>query len=247
MAAVAGSFVEERLFEPTCFEKQRHDSSLSECSTASGGSDATLFDACSDQGEEGFVQTVTFFDWDDTLFPTACLQQQGLLHEDAVFQEDQMKLLEKLASGVERTLRLAMQFGRVVIVTNAQQGWVEMCCARMMPSLSGVLEEVDIVSARSTYETCSDCPSEWKRLAFEHELLASSSALQYNVISLGDSLYEQHAVMSLCEKMPNCCGKSMKFLEAPAIEQLIEQHNFVVSCFLDVAEHSGNLDVEITL
>jgi len=136
-----------------------------------------------------------------------------------------------------------------VIVTNAQQGWVEMCCEKMMPSLKKVLRSVDIVSARSKYETVSCCPSEWKRLAFERELetLGASGTSQSNIISLGDSLHEQYAVMALCEKFPSCCGKSMKFLQAPTIDQLIDQHDFVESCFLEVAEHNGNLDVEISI
>jgi hypothetical protein len=133
-----------------------------------------------------------------------------------------------LASHAEKTLRFALQFGKVAIVTNSAKGWVEMSCARMMPSLGSILEQVDIVSARSAFEAYTECPSGWKRLAFEREiqLLDGSSTLQYNIISIGDSMHEQRAVKSLCENMPNCFGKSMKFFETPAIEQLIEQHEF---------------------
>jgi hypothetical protein len=225
--------------EPCCAVEQRFagfDDNWSQCSTISGSDDLSC---CS----EGDVETLIFFDWDDTLFPTSWLQRQDSLDDEA------FELLRKLESGVEKTLQLALQFGRVVIVTNARQGWVEMCWAKMWPSLSKVLEEVDIVSARSTYEACSHRQSQWKRLAFEHEMqiLDTSNALQYNVISLGDSLHEQSAVVALCEKRPNCCAKSVKFMEAPEIEQLIDQHEFVLSCFSEVAEHDGNLDVEIAL
>jgi|Transcript_79952 hypothetical protein len=245
MAVVPESSEEERLFESHLPKGKRCDSfddAASDCSTTSGS-----FDNFSDQGEEGDVVTLTFFDWDDTLFPTTWLQQQGLLREDATLRQDQMNVLGQLASSVEKTLRLALQFGRVVIVTNAQQGWVQMSCAKMMPSLRAILDEVDIVSARSTYEDLSHSPSEWKRLAFQHELRDCLRVGQYNLISVGDSLHEQRAVMSLCDNMHNCFSKSMKFLEVPAVEQLIEEHEFVVSCFLDVAEHNGNLDVEVAL
>jgi len=245
---MTGSFVEDKTSEANCFKVSRHESfdARSECSTTSGGTNAARLNSFSDQDEEDFVQTLTFVDWDDTLFPTTWLQEQELLQGDFVVGVEQREWLEKLAIRVEITLRLALQFGRVVIVTNAQQGWVEKCCTEIMPSLSEVLDDVDVISARSTYETCSGCPSEWKRLAFEQELLGSSIA-QYNVLSLGDSMHEQRALLSLCQKKRNCFGKSMKFLEAPSIEQLIEQHDFVVSCFLEVAEHNGNLDVEIAL
>jgi hypothetical protein len=235
--------------ELSCTEKGfdcNFDEAASECSTAMGG-----IDSCSEQGDECFVPTLTIIDWDDTLFPTTWLRQQGLLADEVAPRGDQSSLLQKLASSAEKTLRLALEFGKVVIVTNAQQGWVELCCANLMPSLNSVLEDVAIVSARSAYEACSNCPADWKRLAFdlvfENEFLNEPRSLQYNVISLGDSLYEQQALTSLCQKRHDVLGKSMKFLEAPAIEQLIEEHEFAVSCFLQVAEHNGSLDVEIAI
>jgi hypothetical protein len=187
------------------------------------------------------------FDWDDTLFPTSWLQRQGFFKADAVPSMQQAAQLQKLADAVERTLRATLLFGKVVVVTNAEKGWVELCCPKLMPSLAQVLSEVDIVSARSTYERHSQNPSEWKRLAFAQELeqFHIQSDQQCNVVSVGDSLYEQHAVMSVCKNVHNCFAKSLKFMDNPSIEDLIDQHDVCESCFLDVLEHNGDLDVEI--
>jgi hypothetical protein len=187
-----------------------------------------------------------FFDWDDTMFPTSWLRHHGIF-DGAELCENQQCHLKKLADEVEKTLRTALLFGKVVIVTNGQQGWVEKSCSEAMPSLIHVLQDVDIVSARSTYEEFAEEPSEWKRFAFAQEVsqLAIPSDQLLNVVSLGDSLHEQQAVMSLCESMPNCFAKSLKFADAPSIGQLIQQHEFIHTCFLDVAEHNGHLDVEI--
>jgi hypothetical protein len=228
------------------------DDGASDCSTV----DATQTDElCSQLSLSSFesddVQTLVIFDWDDTLFPTTWLRSEGLLDGSsvAVHDNDMAEQLRTLADAVQRTLRTALQFGKVVIVTNGQQGWVEASCARTLPTLAEMLQEVEIVSARSSYEKYSQDPTEWKCFAFAHQvsILHVRSDQSLNIVSLGDSLHEQRAVMSVCESMENCFAKSLKFAEGPTIEQLIDQHEFVHTCFLDVAEHNGNLDVEIGL
>jgi hypothetical protein len=200
-------------------------------------------DSCSENPSE----TLVIFDWDDTLFPTSSLQLQGLLHADFVLCKEQVEEFLRLADSVEKILRSALQFGRVVIVTNAQEGWVETCCAKMMPSLLSLFPEVDIVSARSTYESSTSNPLEWKRLAFDNEakILETLGIQEYNIISLGDSVYEQRAVKSIADSRPSCCGKSFKFLQRPTVEELIIQHDFMSSRFSEVVEYSGHLEIEL--
>jgi len=157
--------------------------------------------------------------------------------------------LAQMAESARVTLHNALQVGKVVIVTNAEQGWVENSCTVFMPSLVSLLQTVDIVSARSTHEKYTKNPAEWKRLAFVYEVAlfygAGCAGQQRNIVSMGDSLHEQSALMSVTKGVPGCCGKSIKFLENPTIEQLIEQHECLNETFLDVVEYNGDLDVEI--
>jgi hypothetical protein len=252
-ASSAGKIVEISQ-EPTCEEKHRQISAedvLSDCSTTCGNTDPIRnCENCSDcsSSDVGDVETLIIFDFDDTLFPTSWLQGQGLFCAEAVLSEDQEDQLRMLGERTLPMLHMAMRLGKVVIVTNAMDGWVETCFAKMMPSLVQVFDKIKVVSARSKYEEQSADPSEWKRLAFEFEveLLEFAGAIQFNVVSLGDSLHEQLAVQSLSEKRaPSCHGKSVKFLPAPTIDQLRAEHDFVVLTLLDVVQHSGNLDVEI--
>jgi hypothetical protein len=254
MAALEGRIAER--FQPTiCEKKQPHgsvDDGLSECSTSSENNGSLrIGESISDVSSIAIddVETMVIFDFDDTLFPTSWLQQQGLFHADAVLNENEVEQLEMLGETALRMLESALQLGRVLIVTNALEGWVEMCWEKMMPSLMPLLEKVDVVSARSDYADVCSCPSEWKRLAFDHEvrLLELTGAAQYNVISLGDALHEQLAVKAVREKRSNCYGKSVKFLTNPTPEQLILQHEFVVSNILDVSEYCGHQDLEIAL
>jgi len=133
-------------------------------------------------------------------------------------------------------------------VTNAEQGWLERTCSKFMPSLVSLLKTVDIVSARSTYESIAKRPSEWKRLAFLHEVSlfkSSMAADQYNIVSIGDSLHELRALLSVTEATESCWGKSLKLLESPSIEQLVEQHELLADSLVDFVEQMGDVDIEI--
>lgn len=236
-------------------DKARAIDAVSECSTVVGSQDVdapqqvySFSEVSSDSGTG--VETLLFLDWDDTLFPTSWLLQQRLL--DAVLPNDeQLMELQSVAAGVSRTLEEALQIGTVVIVTNAEQGWVELCCSRWMPSVAHLLQSVRIVSARSLYESQSEDPTEWKRLAFEREaelfygVIADSHPR--NILCLGDSSYEHEALRAMNDGMPSCYRKSLRFSQFPTIGQLIEQHQLVSSCLLEVAEHSDDLDVEIKI
>merc|ERR1712129_79214 len=81
------------------------------------------------------AQVVTIFDWDDTLLCTTHLEavqrQYGAI---PVHVRDQLAQLEKV---VHQILLQAMAAGKVFIITNASEGWVQhssgMC---IRPSLS---------------------------------------------------------------------------------------------------------------
>ena len=52
--------------------------------------------------------------------------------------------LTQHANSVAALLRLAVSLGRVVIVTLADEGWVDTIIKNFMPSLEGLLAELDI-------------------------------------------------------------------------------------------------------
>jgi len=194
------------------------------------------------------IKTLTIFDWDDTIFPTTWMQTHGLLSEVSRPTAEQLSQLERLAECARLTLELAVHSGKVVVVTNAEQGWLEKTCRKFMPSLVSLLKTVDIVSARSTYKSMAKAPSKWKQLAFSHEVdlfKSSFPADQYNIVSIGDSLHELRALISATEFAEDCWGKSLKFVESPSIEQLIEQHELLADSLVSFTEEFGDVDVEV--
>merc|ERR1719265_2185252 len=117
-------------------------------------------------------ETLLIFDWDDTLLPSTWVQGQGLrLDDESVVTEAQREQLDQMAKLNIETLRVAKENGCVVLVTNAERGWIELSCKKFMPELLPSLEGVSCTSARTTYE-CAEAPSplDWKVKAFESEL-----------------------------------------------------------------------------
>ncbi|CAE8616493.1 unnamed protein product, partial [Polarella glacialis] len=173
-------------------------------------------------------------------------------HDLFDFNGHQQAQLQELARCCERTLLEAMSFGRVIIVTNGAKGWVELSCSKFMPGLYPLLEHLDIISARSGYEHFSpEDPSEWKRLAFADVLDAAFASCdpdrKRHVISVGDSLYEQKALFAVTQHLANSYGKSLKLLEQPQIEQLLEEHQLLSGYLQHAAVFDGILDLEISV
>jgi hypothetical protein len=67
------------------------------------------------------------------------------------------------------------------------------------------------------------------------------------VISLGDSVHERAALHKVTSGMPRTLTKSVKFVERPTVEQLKRQVDLVHSCFEDIVNHKGSLDLMLTI
>jgi len=218
---------------------------------------------CSESGQEAdekgeeqnrfsMEETVFVFDWDDTVLPSSWVQSQGLrLDDSSQVQPWHREQLTTIANIAAQTLQKAKQHGTVVLVTNAQRGWIELSCAKFLPTLAPLLEDLKLVSARTTYESVEvTSPLEWKLHAFEDEIQSNygidklmSPAARKNCLSLGDSLHEREALLKATGKLASCRAKSLKFVERPDISQLCEQHSLVVSCFEKIVHHDGDLDL----
>jgi len=196
-----------------------------------------------------FDETLIFFDWDDTLFPTSWADQQGLLEEGVRPTRKQWALLQRLENMALKTLTAAQRCGRVVLVTNAAAGWVEATSTRYFPYFAMALRAVDVISARSAYEHIGKDMTEWKRWAFGNEIRRyfrkGKVRRQRNITSLGDSRYERQALVNVTRNVPKCWGKSIKFMEKPNIEQLIEQHTLLADKLCELVDCKENLDLEV--
>jgi len=196
--------------------------------------------------------SLIILDWDDTLFPSTWLQQQGLqiVVGSAMPSDEQKALLRRVARYVIRTLRRAKHLGHVTIVTNAEKGWVELSCSKFLPEVFPLLEGIKVLSARSTFEHAQpQSPVHWKCLAFRREITAFFQAprfveagCQKNMISVGDSMQERVALHEATAGR-DCWTKSLKFEERPSPEQLMKQHKLLTACLRPFVAFEGSLDL----
>jgi len=195
--------------------------------------------------------TVIFVDWDDTLLCSSYLSGQGLRVDTEIEPSVEVaRELKDLEGSVIALLRLAKLYGDVHVVTNAETGWVQLSAKKFIPGVLPLLDEVSVVSARSSYEIYfPESPLKWKFYAFRQKIIDLSKKVHShkNVISFGDSHVEREAVRAVTRGLPNTRTKSVKFAEKPSMEQLRRQLELVRNCFQYIHSHDGDLDLQLTV
>jgi len=217
------------------------------------GSDAASESDCSDEdcaddlaSPFSVEDTMLIFDWDNTMLPTTWLEEQGLgLDRHSEPTQAQREQLREMAEHARQTLQIAKTHGKVVLVTNAEHGWVELSCKKFLPELCASLEGVKILSARSTYERQGvQQPAEWKYLAFESEVDDFIRDDRHkNIISIGDSPHERQALIRVAERLPDSRAKALKLMERPGLGQLVREHQLIGGCLRDIVRYDGSLDL----
>jgi len=201
--------------------------------------------------------TLIVFDWDDTLLCSYWLSSRGLrLDSDPAKVSALSAELTELSHSIIAVLNLALSYGPVTVITNAETGWVQLSCQKFIPLVLPMLPKLTIISARSTYESMfGGAPLKWKYYAFQERIqsMASSvpgsaaSSKEKNVLSFGDSHVEREAVRACTRGMLNTKTKSVKFSERPSVEQLRRQIELVTNCFGYIHNHDGDLDLQLTV
>jgi len=167
-------------------------------------------------------QTIIFFDWDDTLFPTTWIRHDLELAWNEGIDPSRTDLLETFKAiqiAVANVIEVACVLSeKVCIVTLAEPPWVSTSIQLFMPELQEVIDsnEVEIVYAR-TYVDNFLCEQAYDRSTFESDedqfkfwINVKKRAIQAhienfyskyegqswkNVLSIGDSEFEREATL----------------------------------------------------
>lgn len=145
-------------------------------------SDDSLYSLCSSSCIRLKNDHCIVFDWDDTLMASTFISgfENGDYTSDSLF-DVRMKSLEFCIISL---LDSAIKLGDVYIVTNSQEGWVQQCCERFLPSVWSYVQHIPIISARSTFEKeFPNDPCLWKHLATPQCIQPHHKSL----ISVGDA------------------------------------------------------------
>jgi hypothetical protein len=201
-------------------------------------------------------RTLIIFDWDDTILPTSFLAKRGYKLDTPAPTGELRAQLDEYARRVNRTLAEAAKRGHVIVVTNAETGWIQLTVEKFLPLAAGTVHRFQHISARSMFEPSGVLtPVAWKESAFRlvvEEYLeamgapsrsrSSGSLRNCQVISLGDSAHEREAVLKVCDEFRITC-KSLKFMERPDLEALSKQHQLIQECLDDIVRSKDNLDL----
>ena len=190
--------------------------------------------------------SIIIFDWDDTLLPTSFLTPDGVFNENIKISAGDNEKFLKLEQAVLKLLTEAVEKGNVYIITNAGSGWVEYSANKFYPSIMPVLEKIKIISARGLYEKIFPRNSrQWKIEAFLNIQKNVNMKLVTNIICVGDSLFEMEAGRILASKFTEAFIKTIKFREAPKLDELLKQLKLVSMQFGSVYSSIKNLTIRV--
>jgi len=190
--------------------------------------------------------SIIIFDWDDTLLPTSFLTPGGVFDENIKISSVDNEKLLKLEQAALKLLTDAIEKGKVYIITNAGKGWVEYSAKKFYPSVLPVLEKIKIISARGMYEKIFPGNSrQWKIEAFLNIQKNVNMKLVTNIICVGDSLFEIEAGRILASKFTEAFIKTIKFREAPKLDELLKQLKLVCIQFGSIYSSIKNLTIRV--
>ena len=194
-------------------------------------------------------QTAIIFDWDDTILCTSILAPYEYLLQNQMISMPPalQKCLNTLDLTASKLLTKVKTYGRVYIVTNATEGWVEMSAARFLPKVREVIQsDITIISARTKFEKLYPRdPQEWKIQAFLETRADMEEEAITNLIALGDNDFEILAAYILGKQFNKSIIKTVKFRQTPNFSELTKQLKLVNKKFEQIFLSAKNLTVEL--
>ena len=190
--------------------------------------------------------SLIIFDWDDTLLPTSFLTPNGTFSENIQLSPNDVEKMKEIEKNVYKILNESIEKGNVYIITNAGVNWVQFSSNLFYPSISELLKKIKIISARGEYE--KSFPGnlrQWKIQAFLNLLNDVNEKLVTNIICVGDSLFEMEAGRILASKFKEAFIKTIKFREAPKLDELLKQLKLIAQQFGTIYSSIKNLTIRI--
>jgi len=191
-------------------------------------------------------QTVSIFDWDDTLLCTSVLTNAGAGYDTGHVPLPSTWLLPYIARAASNLLESACRLGPTFIITNASEGWVQTSAQRWMPALLPALGKVDeIISARSRYQWQDPDVSQWKLHAFLELQRGLDQRPVTNIIAVGDSDYEMDAARAMAGQFPRAVVKLVKFKSSPMALDLLKELELLREKLDEIVEAGSALHLRL--
>jgi hypothetical protein len=189
--------------------------------------------------------SLIILDWDDTLFPTSWTIKNkiNMSSKERYKYSDYFNHLDRVLYNFLKKITVNT---KVIIVTNALHTWINLS-SEVMPNTFNLLKNIEIISARLNHRKHSDDIYDWKLMAFKNLITREfRNKKMLNVISVGDAEYEYKALISIDEhqKDKKRYLKSIRFLEKPSHEILIDQIQILHESIDKICYYTNHLDLE---
>lgn len=204
-------------------------------------------------------RTLIILDWDDTLFPTTWVTSNDINIRNLNMSNSKsiISYFSHVDNELDHLLRTLLKCGHVAIVTNAMLNWINIS-SNILPRTSKILAnknkgfDIEVVSARGSYQAQSNDPMDWKKLAFAEIIKNSKFRKINNIISIGDAEYEYKALINLYdENSENQKSykllKSVKFVKYPTNHILLDQIKVMQNAAVQVSTKKTHLDLKFEL
>lgn len=177
------------------------------------------------------ITNITIIDWDDTLFPTNWVTKNKVDMNNKEHINSYRVYFLELDKTISTFLNNLSKQSSIYIITNASITWIELCL-KSLPKTYQIIQEnnIEIISARDKNTSFNINPSEWKIYTFQDiflDSLTNKNDIIYNIMSIGDAMYEYNALLVLGNKLNNRGInnnlKSIKFKDKPEFDIIIEQ------------------------
>lgn len=193
--------------------------------------------------------SLIILDWDDTLFPTSWLVKNSI---DLTIITDIQKYklyFAELDNVLYNLLIKLLSIGQVIIITNAMSAWINLSASTLLPNSYNLIQKnIEIISARGSYQNKSNNINDWKRMAFKDEFL--KRILKKNIrqiISIGDAEYEYHALINLSKYHKYRRGvlylKAIKLVNSPSYGSLVDQLEVITKQSPQISLADKHLDL----
>ena len=125
---------------------------------------------------------------------------------------------------------------KTLLITNSQEGWVDLSGSAYAPRLLDALDETEIqvISSQALFAPHTSCPFEWKARCFAdeaEEFLKEHPDQPLQIISIGDGEFERMAT-NVCvehtsqEDQQRTRIKTIKFDDEPSVPRLQQQVDY---------------------
>ncbi len=203
-------------------------------------------------------ETIYLVDWDDTLFPTDFCNKNSINLKNPSDIDNYKLFFIELDKSILNVLEKLKSLGTIYIITNASIIWIKNCLEILPKTKKYIMNnKIRIISARDIYSNINDSPLQWKILTFQNviDIIMNNNNNKnnnniLNIMSLGDATYEYYGLLNLDEylqkkhKNNNYLLKSVKFIDKPSFEQIIDQLNVLLKNIDSITNKFDYVDIK---